>query len=150
MKKLLVPVFLVVLVSFAFAHSGRTDSCGGHRDHKRGGYHIHNHSKYCACYPDAKGCRETNTSLQEQETITVKGRLIKIAAIGGETTGWAIALESPLEINNKQLGRIEVDPGNKDISGFEDRQVEVTGTLEKRKGIERGSYPVIVIEKISE
>jgi hypothetical protein len=112
MKKLLVPVFLLVLVSFAFA---------------LGGSHV-------------KG----------PETITVTGRLIKIAAIGGETTGWAIDLESPLEVYDKQLGRIEVDPGNKDISGFEDRQVEVTGTLEKRHGIERGVYPVIVIEKISE
>jgi hypothetical protein len=112
MKKLLVPIFLLVFVSFAFALGGSHD----------------------------KG----------QETIIVSGRLIKIAAIGGETTGWAIDLESPLEIDGKQSVRIEVDPGNKDIARFEDRQVEVTGTLEKRRGIERGVYPVIVIEKISE
>jgi hypothetical protein len=82
--------------------------------------------------------------------ITVTGKLVRIAAIGGETTGWAIDLESPLEIDDKKLDRIEVDPGDQNISGFEDRQVEVTGKLEKRQGIERGAYPVIVIEEISE
>jgi hypothetical protein len=76
--------------------------------------------------------------------------LLAFVSIAGETTGWAIDLESPLEIDGKRLDRIEVDPGNKNIERFEDRQVEVTGTLEKRKGIERGIYPVIVIEGISE
>lgn len=54
----IVLMFLVFSVSVVFAHSGRTDSCGGHNDRKRGGYHIHNYSKYCNCYPDAPECKK--------------------------------------------------------------------------------------------
>lgn len=41
----LVVVFTLILTSFTFAHSGRTDSSGGHRDNKNksglGSYHYH-------------------------------------------------------------------------------------------------------------
>ncbi|MDP2167941.1 MAG: YHYH domain-containing protein [Thermodesulfovibrionales bacterium] len=50
--------FCIFTVSTVFAHSGRTDSCGGHNDRKRGGYHIHNFSKYCTCYPDEPECKK--------------------------------------------------------------------------------------------
>lgn len=58
--KSLLGLTLIVILSFptAFAHSGRTDKCGGHHDRKRGGYHIHNKMKYCACYSDAAICKE--------------------------------------------------------------------------------------------
>ena len=43
----------------AYAHSGGLDRCGGHRDRKRGGYHVHNLARYCACYPKGEGCRRS-------------------------------------------------------------------------------------------
>jgi hypothetical protein len=151
LKISLVPIFLLLFVSSAFAHSGGTDACGGHIDHKQGGYHVHDHSKYCACYPGSNICKESDTpSMKELSgTITATGELVKIFAIGGETTGWALVLESPLEINGEGLKRIEVDPKGKDIEGLEGKQVKIKGTLEKRRGIERGFYTVIVIEEIS-
>ncbi len=111
MKKTLVPVFLLVLVSFAFALGG--------------------------------GQVKT-----KPQTVTVTGKVIRVAAIGGETTGWALELESPLEIDGEELKRIEIDPGGKKIAGFEGKRIEITGILEKRRGVERGVYPVIVIEEI--
>lgn len=45
--------------SLVYAHSGGTNSCGGHNDRKRGGYHVHNYAKHCACYPNADECRPT-------------------------------------------------------------------------------------------
>lgn len=46
------------------AHSGGTDRCGGHNDRKRGGYHVHNRAKYCACYPE-KCATETDRPKSE-------------------------------------------------------------------------------------
>ena len=49
---------LVALLSTTtgFAHGGGLDKCGGHNDHKHGGYHVHNRAAYCACNPSADGC----------------------------------------------------------------------------------------------
>jgi hypothetical protein len=59
MKRILILcVFVLFAATSVFAHGGRTDKCGGHNDRKHGGYHIHNYSKYCACYPDAPECKK--------------------------------------------------------------------------------------------
>ena len=45
-KSSLILFLLLMEISFCrsllFAHSGRTDSYGGHNDRKNGGYHYHN------------------------------------------------------------------------------------------------------------
>jgi hypothetical protein len=88
----------------------------------------------------------------EQGTITVTGKLARVVAIGGETTGWAVKLDSPLEVEGKKLGQIEVDAGggSKKMSELENKQVQITGTLEKRQGVERGEYWVIAAKEIQE
>lgn len=85
-----------------------------------------------------------------QGLITVTGKLVKIVAIGGETTGWAVDLDSPLEVDGKKLNRIEIDPNGKKIGGFNNKRVEVLGTLLKRSGIERKEYWVVMVNKIQE
>lgn len=56
---------------YSYAHSGGTDSCGGHNDRKRGGYHIHNYSKYCACYPNSPECsKNSEPAIKETESST--------------------------------------------------------------------------------
>ena len=37
----LTAIAFALFSTFAFAHSGGTDSSGCHKDHKRGGYHCH-------------------------------------------------------------------------------------------------------------
>ncbi|MGA2915347.1 MAG: hypothetical protein ABSE89_04910 [Sedimentisphaerales bacterium] len=86
----------------------------------------------------------------EQKMITVTGKLITIAAIGGETTGWAVVLDSPLQVEGKSLNSIEIDPNDKKIGGLENKRVKVAGVLEKRHGIERKEYWVIVVNEINE
>ena len=78
----------------------------------------------------------------------VTGKLARQMAIGGETTGWAVYLDGPLQIEGKTLTRIEIDPAGNKVDDFEDRRVEISGILEKRSGIERGEYWVIVVDKI--
>lgn len=64
-RLLLLLAILLFSASDVLAHSGRTDACGGHNDRKRGGYHIHNYSKYCACYPDAPECKKEKDSIEK-------------------------------------------------------------------------------------
>ena len=84
--------------------------------------------------------------------ITVTGKLITVAAIGGETTGWAVELDSPLQVEGKKLNRIEIDPNDNDkkMGELENKRVKVVGVLEKRQGIERKEYWVIVVNEINE
>lgn len=79
--------------------------------------------------------------------MTVTGTLVGTVAIGGETTGWGIELDSPLVIEGMELNLLEVAPGGS-ISFFENKKVEITGTLSKRYGIERKGYWVMLINKI--
>ena len=82
--------------------------------------------------------------------VTITGRLHKAAAIGGETPGWVLVLDAPLVTDSQSLRRIEVDPGDRKITRFQDRLVEIQGTLQKYSGIERGSYWVMVLKEIQE
>ncbi len=86
----------------------------------------------------------------EQDLVTVTGKLVKIVAIGGETTGWAVDLDSTVEIDGKKLNRIEIDPNREKINSFNNKQVEIIGALKKRSGIERKEYWVMVAKKIKE
>ena len=86
----------------------------------------------------------------EQRLITVTGKLVKIVAIGGETTGWAVDLDSSLKIDGKKLNRIEIDPNREKIDGFNNKRIKIIGALKKRSGIERKEYWVIAVNKIQE
>lgn len=50
-------VFLCLVPLGAFGHGGGVDKCGGHKDKKSGGYHVHNRVRYCACHPKSEECR---------------------------------------------------------------------------------------------
>ncbi len=52
----------------------------------------------------------------------VTGKLARQMAIGGETTGWAVYLDGPLEIEGKTLTRIEIDPAGNKVDDFENRR----------------------------
>ncbi len=80
--------------------------------------------------------------------ITVTGKLIRIMAIGAETTGWAIDLDEPRQIEGQKATRLEIDPAGFKVADFENRRVEVVGLLERRAGVERKEYLVLVVRKI--
>ena len=80
--------------------------------------------------------------------ITVTGKLMQVMAIGGETTGWAVELDEPREIGGNPVSRIEIDPAGQPVADLENQRVEIGGILEKRSGVERGDYWVIVVKKL--
>jgi hypothetical protein len=55
----------LALVTTALGHGGGLDKCGGHKDKKRGGYHVHNMAKYCGCYPDAAECKKSDQKTEK-------------------------------------------------------------------------------------
>ncbi len=54
--KFLFFIFMIFLAGPVFAHGGGLDKCGGHKDRKQGGYHVHDQAKYCACNPQSRNC----------------------------------------------------------------------------------------------
>ena len=83
--------------------------------------------------------------------VTVEGRLELVAAMGGETTGWRVKLEQALEVKKgTSVNEIEIDPGKEDADKWEGKKVQVSGALAWKTGVERGTYPVIVVKSIRE
>ena len=84
-----------------------------------------------------------------RRTITVKGKLDRVMAIGGESTGWSIHLSEEITIDGKQLTSIEIDyPNAKKLVKLENREVKATGTITYRHGIETGERPVLKVSAI--
>lgn len=80
--------------------------------------------------------------------IKLKGRLIQVAGIGGETPGWAILLSSSFSFQNQTYESIEVYSRNYDLQAYDERNVEVEGEMEWWQGVERGRYPVFRIDHL--
>jgi heat shock protein HslJ len=86
----------------------------------------------------------------ERQT-TVTGKLGRVMAIGGESTGWAIQLDSETTIDGKRVGSIEVDdPNTGRLEKLADKHVKATGTLSHRHGVETGERLVLVVSSMKE
>jgi hypothetical protein len=87
---------------------------------------------------------------KEPGSIMMTGKLIQIAAVGGETTGWAIHLDSEFKLQDKRINEIEVSGQRKQLIGLENKRVEAKGKIIFRKGVERGEWPILELSSIRE
>ena len=95
-------------------------------------------------------CISSQTQGQSQK-LTVTGKLVRVMAIGGESTGWAIQLESDTTIEGKRVGSIEIDyPNAAKLERLENKGVKANGMLSHRQGVETGLQPVLVVSSIRE
>lgn len=86
----------------------------------------------------------------ERQT-TVSGTLGRVMAIGGESTGWAIQLDSETSIDGKRVDSLEVDYSNTErLEKLAHKHVRATGTLSHRKGVETGERLVLVVSSMKE
>jgi hypothetical protein len=84
---------------------------------------------------------------EPQKTVT--GKLGRVMAIGGESTGWAIQLDSETSIDGKRVDSLEVDDSNSErLEKLADKHVKATGTLSHRKGVETGERLVLVVSSM--
>jgi heat shock protein HslJ len=85
-----------------------------------------------------------------QETITVTGTLTRAMAIGGESTGWSIQLDSETTVGGKQVQSVEVEAQGKNLAALNDTHVRATGKISHRQGVERGDRIILAITSIRE
>jgi tRNA(Ile2) C34 agmatinyltransferase TiaS len=85
------------------------------------------------------------------QKIAVAGKLVRATAIGGESTGWILELESTHTIDGKQVNSIQVShPKIEQLEKLENARVRVTGKITRRHGVETGEHLVLNVSSIKE
>jgi hypothetical protein len=88
---------------------------------------------------------------QAQEQITVTGKLSRVMAIGGESTGWSIHLDHPKTIEGKEMDSLEIDyPKTTKLEKLENNEVKASGKLTHRHGVETGERLVFEVGSMHE
>jgi hypothetical protein len=83
-------------------------------------------------------------------TVEATGKLVKVMAVGAETTGWAIEFEQEISFGGSGVHSIEVEGDAKKLAKLENKQVTAKGTIVHRSGTERKDRMVFVVQKIKE
>jgi hypothetical protein len=86
----------------------------------------------------------------EPQKITIVGTLHRAMAIGAESTGWMVQVESETIVDGKPISSIEVNDSRKpkQLEGFENERVKIAGKVVYRHGVETGMQPFIEIKTI--
>jgi heat shock protein HslJ len=86
-----------------------------------------------------------------QAQVTVTGGLSRTVAIGGESTGWSIRLDTKATVEGKTLSSIEVADGGQDkLHQLANKHVKATGKIVHRQGVETGDRLILEISQIEE
>lgn len=86
-----------------------------------------------------------------QEEITVTGKLSRVMAIGGESTGWSIHLDHPMTVKEKEVDSLEIDYAKtRKLEKLENKEVKASGKLTHRHGVETGERLVFEVSTIQE
>ena len=95
-----------------------------------------------------------SASLQAQSPeppVTVTGTLGRAMAIGAETTGWTVDLDSPTTVDGKQVSSIQIRYRKiAKLEKLQDKHVTVTGTVTHQQGVETGEQPVLDVSSIKQ
>jgi hypothetical protein len=83
-------------------------------------------------------------------SVEATGKLVKVMAVGAETTGWAIELEKEVSFGGNAVHSIEVEGDVKKFGKLENKNVTVKGSIMHRSGTERKDRMVFVVQKIKE
>jgi heat shock protein HslJ len=88
---------------------------------------------------------------QPKQKITVTGKLVRAMAIGAESTGWMLELDSPIMIGDKQVNSIQIDYGDTGkLEELQNKLLTVKGKLSHRQGVETGEQPVLNVSSMKE
>jgi hypothetical protein len=85
------------------------------------------------------------------QKIAVAGKLVRAMAIGGESTGWILELESTDTIDGKPVNSIQVSYRKTgELEKLENARVRVRGKITRRRGVETGEHLVLDVSSIKE
>jgi hypothetical protein len=90
------------------------------------------------------------TNTQPAKPITVTGKLTRAMAIGGESTGWTIELDTELTVDSHPTKSIEVDAPAAKLEPLADKHVSARGRLTTIESPERGKRTILKISRIRE
>jgi hypothetical protein len=87
---------------------------------------------------------------RDPQKITIVGTLHRAMAIGAESTGWMVQVDSETIVDGKPISSIEVSDSRKPkrLEGFENQRVKIAGKVVYRHGVETGIQPYIEITAI--
>src|SRR5258706_10918616 len=86
-----------------------------------------------------------------EQKITLIGKLVRAMAIGGESTGWVLELESATTIDGKPVNSIQVSYRKTGkFEQLENKRVRAAGKLAHRHGVETGEQLVLDVSSIKE
>ena len=86
----------------------------------------------------------------DPQKIILVGTLHRAMAIGAESTGWMVQVDSETIIDGKPISSIEVSDIRKpkQLEDFENKRVKIAGKVLYRHGVETGIQPYIEINTI--
>ena len=98
----------------------------------------------CACV------RVSAQGTPVEGAVEATGKLVRVMAVGAETTGWAIQFEDEVSFGGKGTHSIEVDGDAKKLGKLENKKVTAKGMIVHRSGVESKDRMVFVVQKIKE
>ena len=88
---------------------------------------------------------------QVQTKLTVTGTLARVMAIGGESTGWSIAVDPEITVDGKPVHSIEISYEHaQKLEQLANKRVKATGKLTHKHGVETGDRAVLEVSSIKE
>jgi hypothetical protein len=95
-------------------------------------------------------CVGLHADENDPQKITMVGTLHRAMAIGAESTGWMMQVDSETIIDGKPISSIEVSDTRKpeQLEGFENKRVKIAGKVVYRHGVETGTQAYVEITTI--
>src|ERR1700733_10063500 len=86
----------------------------------------------------------------DPQKITLVGTLHRAMAVGAESTGWMVQVDSETIIDGKPISSVEVSDIHKprQLEDFDNKRVKIAGKVVYRHGVETGIQPYVEITTI--
>jgi hypothetical protein len=96
------------------------------------------------------GCVCLHADESDPQKISLVGTLHRAMAVGGESTGWMVQVDSETTIDGKPISSIEVSDTRKpkQLEDFDNKRVKIAGKVVYRHGVETGIQSYIEITTI--
>ena len=104
----------------------------------------------CVCARTGAQGSTKGSGTPVEGTVEATGKLVKVMAVGAETTGWAIQFEDEVSFRGKGTHSIEAEGDAKKFEKLENKKVTVKGTVVHRSGVDTKDRMVFVVQKIKE
>jgi hypothetical protein len=93
---------------------------------------------------------QPSTDSKPAKSLSVTGKLTRAMAVGGESTGWSIELDSEITVDGHKTKSIEVQGPMEKLEPLADKHVSARRHLVTLESPERGKRTVLNLTRIRE